>query len=99
MHYGFGWEMQSFLILCCLGLHDGPSAHSLTRFEYDEPHLGTRCRLVFYAPDQGTADTAARAAFEKIRVLEGVMSDYQPQSELMQLCAAACGHPVRFSPD
>jgi thiamine biosynthesis lipoprotein len=91
--------MQSLLLLCCFCLHHVVTGPLLKRFEYDEPHLGTRCRLVFYARDRGTADTAARAAFERIRVLEGIMSDYQPQSELMRLCAAAGGPPVRVSPD
>src|SRR5262249_3273952 len=91
--------MQIFLIFCCIGLHDSALGHSLERFEYDEPHLGTRCRLVFYARDRDAADSAARAAFERIRVLEGVMSDYQPTSELMRLCAPAGSPPVRVSAD
>src|SRR5580765_4159929 len=91
--------MQSFLILCCLALHDGALPQSLERFEYDEPHLGTRCRLVFYARDRVTADRAAKAAFERIHALEGIMSDYQPQSEVMRLCATAGGPPVQVSTD
>jgi thiamine biosynthesis lipoprotein len=91
--------MQFLLILCCFGLHPSALGHSLERYEYDEPHLGTRCRLVFYARDHREADRAARAAFERIRILEGIMSDYQPTSELMKLCAAAGGSPVRVSAD
>src|SRR5438046_2391473 len=91
--------MQSLLVLCWLALLDGAPTHCVERFEFEEPHLGTRCRLVFYAPDQGAADSAARAAFERIHALEDIMSDYQPQSELMRLCAAAGGLPVRASSD
>jgi thiamine biosynthesis lipoprotein len=94
-----GASMQFFLIFCCLALHDGAPGHSLLRFEYDEPHLGTRCRLVFYARDRGAADRAAQAAFDRIRDLEGVMSDYQPTSELGRLCAAAGGPAVPVSAD
>src|SRR5262249_50717406 len=39
------------------------------------------------------------AAFERIAELDGIMSDYRPASELMQLCSRAGGAPVRVSND
>jgi thiamine biosynthesis lipoprotein len=67
------------------------------RFTFDEPHMGTRFRIIAYAPDEATARKAARAAFARIAALDACMSDYRPTSELMRLCAKAGGGPVRVS--
>jgi thiamine biosynthesis lipoprotein len=69
------------------------------RFEITEPHMGTRFKVVLYAPDEATANRAAKAAFARIAELDAIMSDYRPSSELMQLCAKAGGDPVRVSED
>jgi thiamine biosynthesis lipoprotein len=71
----------------------------LTRFEYVEPQMGTRFRIVMYAPDEATAQRASQAAYRRAADLNGIMSDYQQTSELMQLCAKAGGPPVLVSPD
>jgi thiamine biosynthesis lipoprotein len=69
------------------------------RFEYTEPHMGTRFRIVLYAADEATANRAAKAAFARIAELDGIMSDYRATSELMQLCAKAGGDPIKVSDD
>lgn len=56
------------------------------RFEYEEPHMGTRFRVVLYAPDRATASAAAKAAFARVADLNRIMSDYLATSELMVLC-------------
>jgi thiamine biosynthesis lipoprotein len=70
---------------------------TLERYTFTEPHMGTRFRILVYAPDEATANKAARAAFARIKQLDGIMSDYKPESELMRLCAKAGGPPVRVS--
>src|SRR5207342_3873603 len=53
-----------------------------------------------YAPDTDSANAAARAAYARIKQLNGIMSDYEPESELMQLCrTAGTGKAVPVSPD
>src|SRR5207248_9222853 len=71
----------------------------LTRYEFTEPHMGTRVRIVLYAPGAATAGRAAKAAFARVAELNGIMSDYLPSSELMRLCAKAGGPPVPVGPD
>jgi len=61
--------------------------------------MGTRFEIVLYAPDEAKANKAAKAAFERIAELDGIMSDYRPASELMQLCKKAGGEPVKVSND
>ena len=64
------------------------------RFEYEEPHMGTKVRVVLYAPDRAAADKAAKAAFARVAELNRVMSDYDPDSELMRLCARSAARPA-----
>ncbi len=71
----------------------------LKRFAFEERHMGTLFRLVLYAPDEATAKKAAKAAFERIAELDGIMSDYRPASELMRLCKKAGEGPVEVSID
>lgn len=72
-------------------------SHSWQRFEFKQPHMGTLFTLTFYAPDEAAATAAAEAASEKIAALERCMTDYDPGSELMQLCQKPFGQPVRIS--
>ncbi len=48
--------------------------------------MGTKFRIVLYSPNKATADKTAKAAFARVAVLNRIMSDYSPDSELMQLC-------------
>jgi thiamine biosynthesis lipoprotein len=61
--------------------------------------MGTEFKIVLYAPDAGLARQASDAAFHRIAMLDAIMSDYNPGSELMQLCRQAGGPPVRVSDD
>jgi thiamine biosynthesis lipoprotein len=70
---------------------------TLERFSYEEPHMGTKFRILVYAPEKAKADKASKAAFERIAELDRIMSDYQATSELMRLCAKAGGDPVPVS--
>ncbi len=72
---------------------------ALTRFTYTEYLMGVDARIVVYAPDQSTAETACEAAFARIADLDTIMSDYRPASELMRLSEKAGGGPVPVSPD
>jgi thiamine biosynthesis lipoprotein len=70
---------------------------ALKRFHFTEPHMGTQFQITLYAPEQETADRAAKAAFARVAELDGIMSDYRPASELMRLCQTAGGQPERVS--
>lgn len=72
-----------------------PSATGL--FSYSQLHMGVRVNLRLYAPDQGTAEHAAIAAYTRYAELEQVFSDYRADSELMLLCKRAGSGPVTVS--
>jgi thiamine biosynthesis lipoprotein len=61
--------------------------------------MGTVFKIVLYASEKSTANRATEAAFYRIAALDHIMSDYEPSSELMQLCQQAGGHPVKVSDD
>ncbi len=75
------------------------SPHTLGRFEFVEPHMGTRFQIVLYAPEAAAAQRAAQAAFARITALDDSMSDYRASSELMRLCEQSRGAPVSASED
>ena len=61
--------------------------------------MGTTFSITLYARDEAQARAASDAAFARIAALEQVMTDYDPDSELMQLCQKPAGRPVRVSED
>ena len=72
------------------------------RFEFESKHMGTTFRVVLYAADKESAEKAAKAAFARVAELDGIMSDYKKDSELMRLCATFAkeiGEPVPVSED
>ena len=61
--------------------------------------MGTRVRIILYAPDSGAAERAAKAAFQRVAALDSIMSDYKADSELSRLSDQAGGQPVKVSGD
>ncbi|MEX2632937.1 MAG: FAD:protein FMN transferase [Balneolales bacterium] len=57
----------------------------LQRYEFEAPHMGTRFRIIMYAPDEEIAKSASNAAFGQIEALNDIMSDYDSDSELNRL--------------
>lgn len=75
------------------------TAAAASRWEFVEPHMGTLFRIVLYAPEVAAARPAVKAAFARIAALNRIMSDYDPDSELMRLCRQPAGTPVAVSPE
>jgi thiamine biosynthesis lipoprotein len=71
----------------------------LQRYESVEPHMGTLVRITIYAPSKRAAVDAFRAAFDRIRDLDRILSDYKPDSELNAMVASAVDRDVPVSDD
>jgi FAD:protein FMN transferase len=84
---------------CAAGVLTAAPADSLSRYEFTEPHMGTLWHVTLYAPDEATAREAVGAAFARVAALDEVMTDYDPESELMRLSRSPRGVPVRVSDD
>jgi FAD:protein FMN transferase len=97
-----GWRMAmgfpfcAGMLLLLTGCRTAEVAR-LHRYEFKEPHMGTLFTIIFYAPDETQAREASNAAFARIAALENMMTDYDPDSELMQVCQKPFGKPVRVS--
>jgi len=61
------------------------------RFEFTQVHMGVATRLIVVAASRDKAESAARAAFDRIEQLEALFSDYRPSSEISRLSANAGG--------
>src|SRR5580704_11800658 len=103
-----GWPRGCFVFACAaipLLLASGCSsvtrkeAEALSRFAFNEPHMGTIFSITLYAPDADAATAAAEAAFRRVAKLDRMMTDYDTNSELMRLCLTPVGEPKRVSPE
>ena len=86
-------------LLLLSACRSSPPEQPLQRFQFRHPAMGTLITITLYAPDEARARAAAQAAFQRIDALEDIMSDYQADSELMQLCDKPFGTPVPVSAD
>lgn len=76
------------------------STPAIQRFAFRRIEMGVEFRIVVYGCDSRAANKAATAAFDRIRELNGVMSDYVADSEVRRLCdAAPTGQPTTVSTD
>jgi thiamine biosynthesis lipoprotein len=85
------------MFLTCVGCRSAPEPQNLSRFEFTSPHMGTLFKITLYSADKTSAASAAECAFQRVAELDGMMSDYQADSELMTLCDQPYGQPVRVS--
>lgn len=58
-------------------------------FRFTGMEMASPVRIVLYAPEAGTANAAAEAAIARIHQINGIFSDYDPQSEVRRLSATA----------
>ncbi|MHB8902132.1 MAG: FAD:protein FMN transferase, partial [Thermoguttaceae bacterium] len=61
----------------------------LKRFEFTGMEMASSVRIVLYAESEAVAKAAADAAFARFRQLNGIMSDYDPESEVRRLSASS----------
>ena len=91
------WPLLALLFSGCAAPQKQPL---LDRFEFIQPQMGVPFRIVLYATDRPTAESAAHAAFARISELNDIMSDYDTDSELNRLSrTAGTDQAVPVSPD
>ena len=76
-----------------------PVSETLVRVEKVEPHMGTRFQITAYAPSKASGELAIQKAFARIAQLNGILSDYIPDSDLMRLCAQSGKGTVEVAPE
>ena len=74
------------------------SAHAQQRYDFSAPLMATTFRISLHADSKEQAEAAADAAFKHIAYLNTDFSDYEPNSELLQLCKTGPNKPFKASP-
>ena len=75
-------------------------AGGLQRFAFEKPEMGLPFRITLFAPDEAAGKSAADAAFARVEELNGVLSDYDEESELSRLSrTSGSGRAVRVGDD
>lgn len=74
------------------------AACAAEKFSFERPLMGTRFSVVCYAESREVAEKAAEKAFSKAQEINGVASDYLPESELSQLSSKPINKPIPLSP-
>ena len=69
------------------------------RREYLREKMAVPVRIVLYAESPDLADAAAEAVYRRFDELNGMMSDYDPESEVVRACreSGETGEPVEIS--
>ena len=91
------WWLALVLIALVSGCRAPHPGSALQRYEFRQPHMGTLFTIKVYALDEATARVGTDAAFAKVAALDKMMTDYDPDSELMRLCRRPVGEPTRVS--
>ena len=71
----------------------------LQKYEFQQIRMGVPVKIVLYAPGEEVANKAAEAAFARFKELDRILSDYDPDSEVSQLCRQPAGTTVKVSQD
>src|SRR5262245_40791258 len=72
----------------------------VARFEFAQAQMGLEFRITVYAPDLATASNAVAAAYQRIGELNGILSDYDPDTELSRVSQASGSDQwTRVSPE
>jgi thiamine biosynthesis lipoprotein len=69
----------------------------LLRFEESLDSMGTTFTVVVYGTDRFKLQAAVDSAFEEVRRLEDLLSNYRQQSEWSEMNRSAAGRPFRVS--
>ena len=71
----------------------------LLRLEQSAEAMGSAYSIAVYGYDREQMEVAVEAAFDEVRQLDSMLSNYKPDSEWSEVNREAARHPVRVSPE
>jgi thiamine biosynthesis lipoprotein len=92
--------MKQFVVVLFLSGIFGPAAvrsQEELRLESSADAMGSTYSLVLYGEDRAKLEMASEDAFEEVRRLDRLLSNYRPESEWSQVNRYAAEHPVKVS--
>ncbi len=69
------------------------------RLELNADAMGTTFSIILFGPEQVMMEAAVDAAFDELRRLDEMLSDYRPESEWSEVNRRAAGEPMKISPE
>ena len=81
--------LAALVTAACCALAPTGRAAEWERFIYERAEMAVPFRITLFAPDEQAAREAADAAFDRVRALNGALSDYDSDSELSRLSRTA----------
>jgi FAD:protein FMN transferase len=90
------------LVFLWVGLSTATASEppALRRFEFTQVEMAVKVKIVLYSADEAAATIAAKDAFSRVHALNGILSDYDSESELSRLSnTAGEGKAVHVSAD
>lgn len=73
---------------------------ALSRFHFESVQMGGPWSIEIYAPDEASAKTATDLAFERVKQINDLFSDYNDSSELTSISQKyQAGEPIAVSPE
>lgn len=92
--------MAAILFLAGSLMPAAPGEAEPKRFEYQQILMGVPVKIIVYSYREPLANAAVHAAFDRIRRLNLIFSDYDDDSEISRLCRRSWpGRPVSVSSD
>jgi FAD:protein FMN transferase len=76
-----------------------PSDSEVLRLRQSVSAMGTTFSVALHGRDRDRMEAAVRAAFAEVRRLDGLLSNYRPDSEWSLVNRLAARHPVAVSPE
>jgi thiamine biosynthesis lipoprotein len=92
--------MKQFVVVLFLSGFFGPAAvrsQEELRLESSADAMGSTYSLVLYGEDRAKLEMASEDAFEEVRRLDRLLSNYRPESEWSQVNRYAAERPVKVS--
>jgi thiamine biosynthesis lipoprotein len=88
---------QNVLVLFILGARCAGGQDPLLRLEKSGEAMGSTYTIELYGSDRVRMEAAADAAFDEVRRLDELLSNYRPESEWSQVNRRAAAGPVHIS--
>lgn len=89
--FGFRLNCSSFVLFMMIMFWSvytlaAQTSDELKRFEYNREEMGVPVRVVLFAPNEALAQKGSQAVYVLFSKLNAIMSDYDPESEIIQVC-------------
>jgi len=93
------FSKQTAIVLFALAVIPPVRATESLRLEQSETAMGSTYSVAVYGEDQAVMETAVSDAFNEVRRLDDLLSNYKPESEWSQVNHSAAVRPLQLTPE